>query len=444
LEHHSTFDETTLSGREGLEKLRLAMENWAAPVVVTTAVQFFESLFADRPSRCRKLHNIANSVVVLDEAQTLPQHLLRPCVSVLDELARNYRSSIVLSTATQPALQELDDPARSFRGGFRDVRELAPHPPRLFAALKRARIEFVGALADSTLASRISEAEQALCIVNSRAHARELYSALRHIPGARHLSTLMCAVHRRQVLAAIRDDLKNGKSCRVVATSLVEAGVDLDFPLVLRAEGGLDSIAQAAGRCNREGRRAPDASFTIVFEATGHPPPRSMRALCDAGRAALRKFREDPLCPKAIEFFFRELYWSAGEKNLDFAGIISRCETVAKSFDFPYASIAADFHMIDDVMLPVIVPFDEKAREYLRALDFVDRPGALARKLQPYLVPIPPDARTKLISAGAAASVRPSDFGDQFVRLLNQDLYDKATGLDWNEPTFRRAEGLVG
>jgi len=444
LEHHSAFDESKLSGREGFDKLKLAMENWAAPVVVTTAVQFFESLFADRPSRCRKLHNIANSVLVLDEAQTLPQHLLRPCVAVLDELARNYRTSIVLSTATQPALRETDDPLRSFRGGFQKVCELAPDPPHLFAALKRVRIEVAREpLVDADLVSRFVATEQALCIVNSRAHARQLYAALRHLPGARHLSTLMCAVHRRYVLAAIRDDLKNDKPCRVVATSLVEAGVDLDFPLVLRAEGGLDSIAQAAGRCNREGRRAPETSLTLVFEATGHPPPKSMRALCDAGRAALRKFREDPLSPEAIAFFFRELYWSAGDSRLDGPGILSVCAAQAKDFDFPYASIAGDFRMIEDVMLPVIVSFDGKAREYLEALRFVDRPGALARKLQPYIVPIPPDARKKLIDAGAAVAIRETEFEDQFVRLLNDDLYDAATGLDWNEPTFRQAEGLI-
>jgi CRISPR-associated endonuclease/helicase Cas3 len=445
LEHHSAFDESKLSNREGLDKLKLAMENWAAPVVVTTAVQFFESLFADRPARCRKLHNIANSVVVLDEAQTLPQHLLRPCVAVLDELARNYRTSVVLSTATQPALQETADPARSFPGGFQKVHELAPDPPSLFAALKRVRIEVARKpLADGDLIARISGVEQALCIVNSRAHARELYAASRHLPGARHLSTLMCAVHRRKALAAIRDDLKNDRPCRVVATSLVEAGVDLDFPLVLRAEGGLDSIAQAAGRCNREGRRSAETSLAIVFEAASHPPPKSMRALCDAGRAALRKFPEDPLGPEAIEFFFHELYWSAGESRLDGRGILSACLSHAKDFDFPYASIAADFLMIDDMMLPVIVPFDNQAREYLRALEFVETPGALARKLQPYVVPIPPNARKKLIAAAAAAAVREVEFGDQFIRLLNEDLYDEATGLGWNEPTFRRAEGLIG
>lgn len=444
LEHHSAFDESKLSGREGFDKLKLAMENWAAPVVVTTAVQFFESLFADRPSRCRKLHNIASSVIILDEAQTLPQHLLRPCVAVLDELARNYRASVVLSTATQPALRETNDPLRSFHGGFQKACELAPDPPRLFAALKRVRIEVAREpLVDADLVSRIAAMEQALCIVNSRAHARQLYAALRHLPGARHLSTLMCAVHRRLVLAAIRDDLKNDTPCRVIATSLVEAGVDLDFPLVLRAEGGLNSIAQAAGRCNREGRRSPETSLTLVFEAAGHPPPKSMRALCEAGRAAIRKFPEDLLSPEAIEFFFRELYWSAGENRLDGPGILSACAMHAKNFDFPYASIAEDFRMIDDVMLPVIVPFDGKAREYLEALRFVDRPGALARKLQPYTVPIPPNARKKLIDAGAAAAIRETEFGDQFVRLLNEELYDEATGLDWNEPTFRRAEGLI-
>src|SRR5699024_3355198 len=184
LEHHSAFiahppPKKNPEKYQSKEKLRLAMENWDAPIVVTTAVQFFESLFAARPSRCRKLHNIAGSVVVLDEAQTMPLKLLRPCVAAIDELARNYRTSIVLCTATQPALEAPD-----FEGGLTGVRELAPEPAQLFKKLERVHVRHVGTVSDEQLAAEMRERDQALCIVNNRRHARALYKAIADTPGA--------------------------------------------------------------------------------------------------------------------------------------------------------------------------------------------------------------------------------------------------------------------
>ena len=214
-----------------------------APIVVTTAVQFFESLFADRPSRCRKLHNIAGSVVILDEAQTLPLELLRPCVTLLDELAVNYRASIVLCTATQPTLGK----EQGFKEGLNNVRELAPSPQKLYRDLRRVHVRHAGVLDDEALADHMRQREQVLCIVNNRRHARHLFDAIADQPGAYHLTTLMYARHRSRVLAEIRRRLKDGLPCRIVSTSLIEAGVDLSVRAVLRAEAGLDSIAQAAG-----------------------------------------------------------------------------------------------------------------------------------------------------------------------------------------------------
>ncbi|CAB5714480.1 CRISPR-associated endonuclease Cas3-HD [Delftia tsuruhatensis] len=244
LEHHSAFvpSEPPRDDPEKYQsqkKLQLAMENWDAPIVVTTAVQFFESLFAAKPSQCRKLHRIAGSVVVLDEAQTMPLKLLRPCVAAIDELARNYRSSLVLCTATQPALA-----APAFEGGLQQVRELAPAPEQLFKQLERVRVRHLGVLDDEALAEHMRSREQVLCIVNNRRHARAVFQAMADLPGARHLTTLMCARHRSAVLAEVRQLLKDGKPCRLVSTSLIEAGVDVDFPTVLRAEAGLDSIAR--------------------------------------------------------------------------------------------------------------------------------------------------------------------------------------------------------
>ncbi|WP_042812232.1 CRISPR-associated endonuclease Cas3'', partial [Xanthomonas citri] len=226
LEHHSAFFDDPTKAPQSIDKRKLAMENWDAPIVVTTAVQFFESLFADRPSRCRKLHNIAGSVVVLDEAQTLPHALLRPCVALLDELARNYRVSPVLCTATQPTLR-LD---QGFVGGLDQVRELVDDPPALYARLRRVQVRHVGTLDDAALTDHLRQREQVLCIVNNRRHARHLFDAIADRPGARHLTTLMHARHRSAVLAELREDLKAGRPCRLVATSLIEAGVDVDFP----------------------------------------------------------------------------------------------------------------------------------------------------------------------------------------------------------------------
>jgi hypothetical protein len=197
-------------GRVGPDRLRLAMERWDSPIVVTTAVQFFQSLFSDRPSRCRKLHSLARSVVVVDEAQTMPLPLLRTCVAALKELSRNYGTSVVLCTATQPALEEAPTPEeRGVRGGFKVPCELAPDVPALFAALRRVTVRDIGTQDDAALAARIETSQQALYIVNQRAHARALFRAIGHLPGAWHLSTCMHSVRRGRVLEEIRDDLKH-------------------------------------------------------------------------------------------------------------------------------------------------------------------------------------------------------------------------------------------
>jgi CRISPR-associated endonuclease/helicase Cas3 len=319
LEHHSAYTaphilRSDVERYQSREKLRLAMENWDAPVIVTTSVQFFESLFAARSSQCRKLHNVAGSVVILDEAQTLPLGRLRPAVAAIDELARNYRTSAVLCSATQPALNASD-----IEGGLENVRELAPDPPALFRRLERVKVRYIGEVTDEALAGWMRAHEQVLCIVNNRRHARAVYKAMADLPGARHLTTLMCAKHRSVVLASAREDLSNGRPCRLVSTSLVEAGVDVDFPLVLRAEAGLDSVAQAAGRCNREGRRDISSSETLVFSPANADwaPPTELKQFAQAASMVLRQHSENLLSPDAIHAYFQELYWQKGEAALD-------------------------------------------------------------------------------------------------------------------------------
>lgn len=460
LEHHSAYDPGARKSadiddedRDGGRKLRLAAQNWDRPVVVTTAVQFFESLYANRPSRCRKLHNIAGSVIVLDEAQTLPLPLLRPCLEALRELARGYGASVVLCTATQPALLKKD----GFPDGLDAVTEIAPNPEALYEELKRVKVTRIpDPLDDEVLAARLTDDRQVLCIVNNRRHARDLYKRITGLPGARHLTTCLCAAHRREVLDAIRADLRNGHPVRLVATSLIEAGVHISFPAVYRAMAGLDSVAQAAGRCNRDGELEDELGRVFVFEVSDdgtHRPPPELKQFAEVARAVLRHHAADPLGLDALRAYFQELYWRRGEDDLDAAlvgedrqkGILKTLREHVGSLDFPFADIAAAFRIIDSPLVPIIVPFrpahdPEVVDRLLRELAFVPLPGRIAAQLQPYLVQVPPRARKALIDAHAAEVIRPNDFGDQFVRLTNTDLYHRDIGLDWEDPTFRSSD----
>jgi CRISPR-associated endonuclease/helicase Cas3 len=461
LEHHSAFDwEEKLKSAadadtwDGDRELRLAMESWDKPIVVTTAVQFFESLFSNRTSKCRKLHNIAKSVVILDEAQKLPYPLLRPCVAALDELARNYGTTIILCTATQPAITENpNDPAKSFEGGLQDVRELAPDPQKLYEDFQRVTIvKEPNPLNDAELAERLKAERQVLCIVDNRKQARAIYELIKDVEGARHLTTLMYAKHRSDVLREIKQDLENGEPCRLVATSLIEAGVDVDFPTVYRATAGIDSIAQAAGRCNREGRRSRPESRVIVFESQQRQAPNDVEQFAAAGQSVMRH-HDDPLSLPAVDDYFREVYWlkeQGSYSELDSPdrdhlprGILGACSERTDSLDFPFETIGAAFRLIKDFMVPIIVPREENARDALQALEHAERVGTFARKLQPYIVQVPPKARAHLISVGAASVIQSERFDEQFVRLDNLDLYDPNVGLRWDDPTFVLSESLL-
>jgi len=443
LEHHSAFiahppPKKNPEKYQSKEKLRLAMENWDAPIVVTTAVQFFESLFAARPSRCRKLHNIAGSVVVLDEAQTMPLKLLRPCVAAIDELARNYYASVVLCTATQPALE-----APAFEGGLTGVRELAPEPAQLFKKLERVHVRHVGTVSDEQLAAEMRERDQALCIVNNRRHARALYKAIADTPGARHLTTLMCARHRSQALDEVRQRLNAGEPCRLVSTSLIEAGVDVDFPTVLRAEAGLDSIAQAAGRCNREGRRAAAASEVLVFatENDDWVPPVELKQYAQAAHEVLRHVKTSPLAPETIHQYFSQLYWQKGSSELDVHDLMGKLAR-SRLDSLPMETLERKFRMIENLQMPVIILWDDKARALIKQLEFAKSCGGIARKLQPYLVSVPQYGFDALHKAGAVIPVAPDQWGDQFMVLAHEGLYDKHFGLNWDDPSLIATEHL--
>ena len=439
LEHHSTFDDGKLQNEATKDKLRLSSENWDAPIVVTTAVQFFESLFADRSSRCRKLHNIAGSVIILDEAQMLPLNLLLPIMQAIKELAQNYRCSVVMCTATQPAVQA----ENGFYRGFENVREIAPKPTALFDKLRRTTVQHIGTQTDADLLAKLGERPQMLVIVNNRRHARSLYDQAKHLEGTFHLTTLMCAKHRSQKLDEIRGRLKNGEPCRVIATSLIEAGVDVDFPLVMRAEAGLDSVAQAAGRCNREGKRPSENSFVWIFapEEQWKAPP-ELAAQATVMRLTVDSFSDDLLSTQAVAAYFAELYQLKGSE-LDNKKILKMHNDTGQSLDFPFQTIADKFRMIESHMQPLIIPFDNEAENLISSLHHADHIGGLLRKLQPYTVQIPEKALAALYKAGRIEPINEKNFGKQFYTLIGLDLYDDVAGLSWEDMEFLKGESSV-
>lgn len=449
LEHHSAIDEEKWQAgqrqdRQQADKLKLAMEDWAAPVVVTTNVQFFESLFAAKSSRARKLHNIAGSVIILDEAQTIPRPLLRPAIRMLDELARGYGCTIVLCTATQPALGK-----DRLEGGLPlEGRELAPNPHELARKLRRATIRMTGGMANADLIEALAGEDEALVIVNSRKHALDLFqeAGRAELDGLIHLTTRQYAAHRRAILDDVRARLTGKGPCRVIATSLIEAGVDVDFPKVWRAEAGLDQIVQAAGRCNREGRKSPEDSIVTVFSAPDYPAPREIKSLTgDMGRI-LREHSGDLQSLAAIEAYFGEIYWRLGDTGLDVREILKDFSVSLRrgTTDFAFRTAAEKFRMIESGMVPVIIGLDDKAADAIRLLGVPEKPsGAIARALQPYVVQVPPRARARLVQNGKAEFTAPKLRGDQFCVLKDDSLYHADVGLVWEDADYLAAEGVI-
>jgi CRISPR-associated endonuclease/helicase Cas3 len=438
LEHHSAFDDEKFKDKEETkDKLRLAMENWDSPVVVTTAVQFFESLFADRTSKCRKLHNISSSVIILDEAQMLPLKLLRPTMAAIDELARNYHCSVVLCTATQPALL-----AENIHNGFENVREIAPDPKRLYEEFERVSVEHIGEQTDNDLKQKLEQHPQILLIVNNRRHARALYEQLEDHEGVYHLTTLMYARHRSAVLDEVRRRLKAGLSCKLISTSLIEAGVDVSFPVVMRAETGLDSVAQAAGRCNREGIWSKDESRVWVFTAPDWKVPTEIEEYAAGLRQVIRNHQGNLLAPDAIKSYFEDVYWRKGNQ-LDEKHILASLREHSAKLSFPFQNIARDYRLIESIMRPVIIPHNPVAEALVKQLRHAPFVGRIARGLQPYLVQVPQQALETLKRAGVVEVIQPDKFGDQFILLNNKDLYDESCGLTWSEPMFLKSESCI-
>ncbi len=424
LEHHSGADPDTPEHADStLERRRRATENWDATVVVTTAVQLFESLFAAKPSKCRKLHNLAGSVIIFDEAQMLPVPYLKPCVAAIAELTARYGCSAVLCTATQPSLEPL---LKQYAPQL-PLRELCPNASALLPEFRRVCFRQEGVLSDEALAGLLNGEDQVLCIVNSRKQAQATYGRL--MPEGRyHLSTLMTPAHRREKLSEIRARLREGLPCRVVSTSLIEAGVDVDFPTVYRAEAGLDSMLQAAGRCNREGRRDPEQSVVHLFIPEGGSPP-LFQPNIKAANSALR--RAPPDDPAAIRAYFDALYQWAGQ-GLDRKDIMAQWEKGSNGVQFPFQRVAEQFRLIEQVTTAIYIPSAESA-PLLDALRQGLYSRRLLRQLGQHSVSVYPGHLEALDRGGHLERVDESIF-----ILRSVDLYSEETGLTM-EPTEGQA-----
>jgi CRISPR-associated endonuclease/helicase Cas3 len=429
IEHHSNLapeqeeNQTTAS--------RLAAENWDAPIIVTTAVQFYESLFAAKTSRSRKLHNIANSIVILDEAQCLPIQYLKPCLRVLEELSTHYHTSIVLCTATQPAVAKSSD----FPIGFPSSREIIQDTEALFQNLRRVQVTYRGSLSDQTIATELADASQALCIVNTRKHARILFSLLPPSEENFHLSTLMCPQHRLEVLSHVRKRLEKQLPVRLISTQLIEAGVDIDFPIVYRSMTGLDSIAQASGRCNREGKLSTIGQ-TYVFHTEHTPSERQFAQTANVGHEILDLHANDPLSTSAVQAYFNK-YFHQQQSRWDSKGILSDFKCTGKK-DLPllfnYRSAAEKFQLIENEQISVIIPW--KA-EIVQMINEQLRPTTanlhrqLMRYLQRYTVQIYETEFQK--NRHQFETIRDGQF---HILICPETHYSQKFGIDFsNEPT---------
>lgn len=435
LEHHCNYKEKDETEEAAYNRQRgLAAENWDAPLVVTTNVQLFESLFSNKPSRCRKLHNIAGSVIVLDEAQAIPTEYLDACLATLRELVAHYRCTVLLCTATQPALDNA-----KLRAALNDIHEIIPDPQRYYDELKRTQAHFVGKLTDTELATIIDAEPRVLCIVPTKPQARTLFEQLRERDGTYHLSTNMYPEHRRKVLDKIRARLAAKQSCRVVSTSLVEAGVDLDFPVVYRAMTGLDSIAQAAGRCNREGNLNDEGTLGQVYVYEPEKSPRMPWLKLRAARAeeTVRNLgNAEPLGLTAIQKYFTLFYDS---QDLDKKKTFSRMNPqLGKDIYFPFRDVAKDFRFIDDETIGVIVPVEPAAKKLVEELRHTEYPRTTQRKLQQYSVALRSREFAALEKARAIEMVR-----GEFPVLTNMKAYSDQVGIYIEGGDVWHAEDLI-
>jgi len=429
LEHHSNyqFDSNDSENLQAIkEKLKLAAENWDIPIIVTTNVQFFESLFANRSSKCRKIHNLAKSVIIFDEAQMLPIQYLRPCLLAVSELVMNYGSTAVLCTATQPSINNLLPLSVK-------PEEIMDNPRQLYADFKKVQVRKKEELDDDSLVQELQEWEQVLCIVSTRKHAKEIFHQLDD-DDSLHLSTLMCPVHRQETLKEIRQRLKDQQPCKVISTQLIEAGVDVDFPVVYRSLAGIDSIVQSAGRCNREGRLSAGQVFVFKPLSEYAKVKGYLERTAKVAEMVFRKY-DDPISLEAIDYYFTILYDLEGEEALDKKNILDCFEEKCSQLGFDFQTAAEKFRLIESNTHYIVIPYNEAAVKLLNEAQFSHYPRSVARKLQPYTISIYEHEYKTLLKNAALKTIN-----NAFIVLDDLERnYDPKTGLILPKDTYGEA-----
>lgn len=404
-EHHSDFD-TSL--KVECSESKLARENWNNAIIVTTMVQFFESLFSAKASRCRKLHNITNSVIVIDEIQSLPSDYVIPCIRVLESLVKYYDCSIVLCSATQPMYEE--------KLGL-NAREIISDTQMLYAKLKRVHAEFLGIKDNGAIAKIISDNNQVLSIVNTKAHANDLYDLVSHLKNTYYLTTNMCNTHIKDTLDKIKLHLKNNDPCRVIATQLIEAGIDIDFPIVIRSLTGIDSINQAGGRCNREGKL--DLGMMYVYRpdddkyiGKGH-----LSRTASIGEETIVKY-DDILSQDAIAYYYKRLY-QVCYRYMDSQDIMALSKKGERQLAFDYLTVSSRFNLINDNGYSVIVPYNVEAINFIKNL----ANNANLRIANKYSVNVSKNNLVNLLDTNLAKEVA------EGVYVLDKTAYDNKKGV---------------
>jgi CRISPR-associated endonuclease/helicase Cas3 len=430
LEHHSNAVIDRELDLPELTRLKWATENWDIPIIVTTNVQFFESLFSNRPARARKVHHIAESIVIFDEAQMLPREFLSASMYTISKLIRNYKVTAVLCSATQPAIAP-------YKYNSIPITEIISNPKELSTRLKRVCYETVGKLNDSEIISRIADYNKVLCIVNSRKHAHALFelahqSGLEHVY---HLSTLMCSCHRREVLKEIKDRLHNDESVKVIATSLIEAGVDIDFPVVMRAITGLDSIIQAGGRANREGRLT--VGKVIVFEPDSDSgrTPNALRDYVSLTKEVIDVLENQAFELAGIKMYFELLYSASSSDNiLDSKNILGEFE-VGRSIKMNFETAADKYKLIEDNTKSIVINFDKDAAQMIKSIRNGEFSHELVRRIQQVSVSIYAHEYRRLLELNALEELRSG-----YVILNSTNYYNDEFGLDIFTDNNKNAE----
>ena len=413
LEHHCNVE---YKDTEDLHPMQLASENWDKPVIVTTNVQFFESLYSNRSTKCRKIHNIANSVIIFDEAQMLPVDYLKPCLNIIKELVKNYEASAVLCTATQPAFDHL-------LGEQGNIVELCPRVREQFEFFKRVHFQNMGSITENQLVESLCREKRALCIVNTRRAAQSIYESIKG-EGIFHLSTCMYPKHRKRVLENINKLMEDrSNKCILIATSLVEAGVDLDFDCVYRQIAGIDSMIQAAGRCNREGKRKSSESKVCIFDICDQTPPQNQELSISIANGILEDFKEIQDLDSIREYF--ERLYKLREGSLDKKDILGKF----KKQRYNFATVGAEFQLIEEKQITIFIPFESEAQELLQDINDKGISRERMRLIHQFSVQIRKTTCDKMYAANMIRQIYSDDIED-FYELTMLSAYSEEKGLD--------------